>query len=119
MNKFEAFNIKSIPRTLNHEDDMLANVTSNVCPSDDFSHNNFFVELIYWLSIPDNITNWRVFEDDEQIISFFHSEDTFKGSIIEYEQHEALLQASTSQEKPEHSNIMPKNIVRLEKLFDL
>ena len=25
MNKFEAFNIKSIPRTLNHEADMLAN----------------------------------------------------------------------------------------------
>ena len=37
MNKFEAFNIKSIPRTLNHEADMLANTASNLCPSDDFS----------------------------------------------------------------------------------
>ena len=70
MNKFEAFNIKSIPRTLNFEADMLANVASNLCPSDDFSHNKFFVELIYRLWILDNITNWRVFEDDEQIINF-------------------------------------------------
>jgi hypothetical protein len=76
-------------------------------------------ELIYRSSIPDKITNWRVFEDNEQIINFLHSEDTFKGSVIDDEQHEALLQASTLVEKPEHSNIIPKNIVKLEKLFDL
>ena len=67
--------------------------------------------------------NWRVFEDDEHTINFIHSEDTFKGSVIDDEQHESLLQDSTSEEKPEHSNTMPntmpKNIVRLEKLFDL
>ena len=121
MNKFESFNIKSIPRTLNHEADMLANAASNLCPSDDFSHNKFSVELIYKPSIPDNIMNWRVFEDDEQIINFLHSEDTFKGLVIDDEQHEALLQASTSasKEKLEQSNIIPKNIVKLEKLFDL
>ena len=60
-----------------------------------------------------------MFEDDEQIINFLHSENTFKGSVKNDEMHEALLQASTSKEKPEHSNGMPKNIVRLEKLFDL
>jgi hypothetical protein len=42
-----------------------------------------------------------------------------KGSVIDDEQHEALLQASASKENPEHSNGMPKNIVRMEKLFDL
>ena len=119
MNKFEAFNIKSIPHTLNSKSNMLANAASNLCPSDDFSHDKYSVELIYRSSIPDNITNWRVFEDDEQIINFLHSEDTFKGLVIDDEQHEALLQASASKEKPEHSNIIPKNIVRLEKLFDL
>ena len=65
MNKFEAFNIKSIPRTLNFEADMLANAASNLCPSDDFSHDKFSIELIYRLSILDKITNWGVFEDDE------------------------------------------------------
>ena len=83
------------------------------------SHDKFFVELIYRPSIPDNIRNWRVFEENKQIINFLHSEDTFKGSVIDDEQHEALLQASTSKEKPENSNIVPKNIVRMEKLFDL
>ena len=104
---------------MNYEANMLANAASNLCPSDDFPHNIFFVELIYKLSIPDNITNWRVFEDDEQIINLFHSKDTFKGSIIDDEQHEALLQGLASEQKPEHSNGMPKNIIRLEKLFDL
>ena len=65
MNKFKAFNIKSIPHTLNHEANMLANAASNLCPSDDFSHDKFSVELIYRLSILDNITNWRLLKDDE------------------------------------------------------
>ena len=72
MNKFESFNIKSTPRTLNHEANMLANAASNLCSSDDFSHGNFFVELIYRSLIPDNIMNLRLFEDDEQIINFLH-----------------------------------------------
>jgi hypothetical protein len=104
---------------MNSEVDMLANVTSNLCPSDDFSHDKFSFELIYRSLIPNNITNWRVFEEDEQIINFLHLEDTFKGSVIDDEQHEALLQDSDSEEKPEHSNGLPKNIIRLEKLFDL
>ena len=67
--------------------DMLANVASNLCPGDDFSHDKFYVQLIYRLSFPDNIMNWRVFEDDQQIINFLHSKDTFMGSVINDEQH--------------------------------
>ena len=93
INKFEAFNIKSIPRAMNSKANMLANAISNLCPSVDFSHDKFFVELIYSPSIPNNITNWRVFKDDEKIIKFLHLEDTFKGSVIDDEQHESLLQA--------------------------
>ena len=104
---------------MNFEVDMLDNVAPNLCASDNFSHDNFFVELIYRSSILDNITNWRVFEDDKQIINFLHLEDTFKGSIIDNEQHESLLQALASEEKHEQNNTMPKNIVRLEKLFNL
>ena len=70
---------------MNYEADMPANATSNLCPSDDFSHDNFFVDLIYRLSILDYITNWRVFENDEQIINFLHSKNTFKGSVIDDE----------------------------------
>ena len=104
---------------MNSEADMLANATSNLYLSDNFSHDKFSIELIYRSLIPDNITNWRVFEDDNQIIKFLHSKDTFRGSLIDDEQHEALLRASASEEKPDHNNTMPKNIVRLEKLFNL
>ena len=104
---------------MNYEADMLDNVTSNLCPSDDLSHDRFYVEWIYMPSILDNIMNWKVFKDDEQIINFLHSKYTFKGLVIDDEQHEALLQDSTSEEKTKHSSEMPKNIVRLEKLFDL
>ena len=78
---------------------MLANAASNLCPSNDFSHDNFFVELIYKTLIPNNITNWRIFEDDKQIINFLHSEDTFKELIIDDEHREDLLQASASEDK--------------------
>ena len=104
---------------MNFEADMLANAASNLCPSDNFSHDRFSIELIYRSLIPDNIMNWRVFKDNKQIINLLHSEDTFKGLVIDDEQHEALLQASTSEENPEHSNGMPKNIVSMEKLFEL
>ena len=73
ISKFEAFTIRSIPHLLNSEADMLANVASNLSPSDDFSHDKFSVELIYRSSIPGNITNWKIFDDDEQIINFLHS----------------------------------------------
>ena len=79
MNKFEAFNIRSIPRSLNSKVDMLANAITNLCPSDDFYHDKFSVELIYRSSIPDNIMIWRVFEDDEQIINFLNSEEHSRG----------------------------------------
>ena len=80
---------------MNSEVDMLANADSNSCPSDDLSHDNFFVEVIYRSSVTNNITNWRLFEDDEKIINLHHSEHTFKGSIIDDQQHESLLQASS------------------------
>ena len=98
---------------------MLANVTSNICPSNDFSHDKFFVELIYRPLILDNITNWSIFEYDEQIIKFLYLEDTLKGSVINDKQHEALLQASALEDKPEYRKFMQKNIIRIEKLFDL
>ena len=53
INIFEAFNIRSIPRSMNSEVDMLANVASNLCPSDDLSHNKFSVKSIYRPSILD------------------------------------------------------------------
>ena len=43
----------------------------------------------------------------------------FKGLVIDDEQDESLLLASALEENPKHNNGMPKNVVRIDKLFDL
>jgi hypothetical protein len=72
MQKFSAFNINSIPRLSNLEDDLLANVPSKLLPVEGLSPNAFSIELLFRLLISNNITNWRVFDNDQKIINFLH-----------------------------------------------
>jgi hypothetical protein len=65
MHKFSAFNIKSIPRLNNYEADLLANVASKLFPAEGLSPNAFLIELLFKTSVPNNITNCRVFDDDQ------------------------------------------------------
>jgi hypothetical protein len=65
MPKVFAFNINSIPRLNNYEVDLLANVASKIFPAEGLSPNMFSIELLFRPSVPDNITNWRVFNDDQ------------------------------------------------------
>ena len=67
---FEAFNINSIPRYLNQEADLLANIASRLIPSEGMLVDSFSIELLFRPSIPNNILNWRVFDHDEQLIDF-------------------------------------------------
>ena len=43
------------------------------------------MELLYKPSVPNNISNWKVFEGDEQIINFLTNQDNFKDFAIEDE----------------------------------
>jgi hypothetical protein len=65
MHKFSAFNINSIPRLNSFEVDLLANVASKIFPIEGLSPNAFSIELLFKPSIPENITNWRVFDDNQ------------------------------------------------------
>jgi ribonuclease HI len=65
MHKYISFNINSTPRSSNSEADFLANVASKLLPIEGLSPNAFSVELLFRPSIPDNITNWQVFDDDQ------------------------------------------------------
>jgi hypothetical protein len=58
-------------------------VAYGLIPYEKFKPNAFSVELIYMPSMLDNITNWRVIADDDQIINFITMEDTFKDSTID------------------------------------
>ena len=91
MQFFLAFNINFVPRLSNSEVDLLENVASKLLPIEGLSPNAFSIELLFMLSIPDNITNWRVFDDDQQIINFLHMEDTFQDAVIDEDTHDESL----------------------------
>lgn len=110
---FIAFNISSAPRLHNASVDLLANVASKLIPPEDYSLDRFPIELIFRPSIPDNITNWRIFNDDLDIVNFVTSEGSYTNQIIDEDQHDRQLQQDST------NNVMPKSVVKLEDLYDL
>ena len=66
---------------------------------------------MYGPSIPNNVTNWKVFDDDQQIIDFLSFQNTFEGMAIDEADHEKSLSNP--------SNIIPKSFISLEKFYDL
>ena len=65
---FDAFGIKSVLRIHNAAADTLANAAARFTPLRD----GFSTEIIYRPSVPDNITNLRIFNDDQQKIGRAH-----------------------------------------------
>ena len=70
---------------------MLANVASRLIPSEEILADAFLVELLFRPSKPDNIINWRVFDDDQQLIAFITMKDTFKDAVIDERTHDEDL----------------------------
>jgi hypothetical protein len=105
---------------------LLDNVASKLFLVEGLSPNAFFVELLFRPSVPDNISNWRVFDDDQQIISFLHMKETFHDTVIDECTHDKNFRDFTvipDQRSPESSsdmvNSIPKSVVRLHKFCDL
>ena len=65
INSFSEFNIKFVPRSQNFDVDLLANTASRLILPKGLSPQNFSIELMYRPSILDNVTNWKVFDDDQ------------------------------------------------------
>jgi hypothetical protein len=84
--RFDAFNITAIPREKNILADSLATTTSRLSPLEYYEASRFTVELLYKPSVPNNISNWKVFEGDEQIINFLTNQDNFKDLAIDDEE---------------------------------
>lgn len=108
-----------IPHSQNSNVDLLANVASKLIPSNVIHPDAFSIELIFRPLVLDNITNWCVFDEDEQIINFIHLEDTFKDSILDEEQHEQSLNYTIQGDQKILENIIPKPIVKITKFYDL
>ena len=110
-NSFSTFNIKHVPRLENFDVDLLANTTSRLILPEGLSPQTFSIELMYRPSIPDNVTSWKVFDDDHQILDFLSAQNTFKGMAInEADQERSLF---------DPSNIISKCVISLEKFYDL
>ena len=96
----------------NAASDTLANAATRFTPLRD----GFSIEMIYKPSVPENVTNLRVFDDNQKVLDFMLNSEVFRDAIIEEDEHDQVLQ-ETREERRE--NPMPKGIVSLEKLFDL
>ena len=78
------------------------------------------MELIYKLYVLDNVSNWRVFKDDEQIINFLTMEDTFKDSMIDEEKHDVEIKEESDQpSNVSYENFVPRLVLKLETFYDL
>jgi ribonuclease HI len=94
VNKFDSFDIKSIPYTENFDTSTLIDEASNLNLDDGSIDMKFDVDTCRAL-IPS--TDWRNLNDDRH---------TSKGSIINEEQHESFLQAPVSYKNPELQDLL-------------
>jgi hypothetical protein len=79
---FESFNITAIPKEKNILFDSLTTAASRLSPLEDYESSWFTMELLYKPSVPNNISNWKVFEGDEHILT---NEDNCKYLSIDDE----------------------------------
>lgn len=81
---FKAFGIKFILRINNVVVDTLDNATTRFIPLRD----SLSIYIIYKLDVPNNVTNLRVFNDDQHILDFMENIGVFKVVTIYEEEHE-------------------------------
>jgi hypothetical protein len=79
---FQALNITTIPRSKNTLVDSLDTIASSLSPLEDYETSRFTIELLYNPPVLDNITNRRVVEGDEQIISFLTNEKKIENWLL-------------------------------------
>lgn len=69
----------------------MANISSKLSADENLKVNNFSVDLIFRPSILDNIINWKVYEEYEQIFHFLHCEKDFKNVVIDEDDHNEAI----------------------------
>ncbi len=124
LRNFDECSIDYVPRNQNYAANLLANVASKLIPSTNLTTTAFSVQLLFRPSVPDNVTNFWVFDDDDQIINFISLKDVFKDLAIDDGEHERQILESCMHNVTENTenepkeNCMPWSVVKLENLFD-
>lgn len=117
---FSAFSINWIERSKNIMADFLANVALK---NDDATLTNIStVEIKSRPPIPDNVYNWQVFANDEDILRFIQCIDDYDGQKIDCN---ALVEVIDNRETVFsndlfhlETNEIPKGLVELEGMFN-
>jgi hypothetical protein len=121
--RFGVFDITTISREKNTLVNSLDTTAPRLSPLEDYEASRFIVELLYKPLVPNNISNWKVFEGDEQIISFLTNQDNFKDLTIDDEE----FQENSKKRGPmedwhmdrSKAHTIPKGVANLEDLFYL
>jgi hypothetical protein len=108
--------------------DSLATAASRLSPPEDNEASRFTVGLLYKSTMPNNISNWKVFEGDEEIIKFLTNQKNFKdlaiddeifqGKLVGTDPHVQKPEIDQSTDKP-RSHTIPKGVANLEIIFEL
>jgi len=129
LENFSEFVFSVVPKIRNIVRDSLASAAS-VSKIPIFPSTKYELEIMNRPSVPDNIKNWQVFEDDKQIENFLQLEGDFQNMVIDED--------NQSKEKDEFvkktegfvnsiaghdilqlkNNYIPRGLVPLEELFD-
>ena len=115
---FDAFNIKFSYRAYNQVANALAQTASSLAPIKLDGLKKFRVELASVPSVPDNVKNFQVFEDDRHILKFLTNSDIFKAQIIDGEVDEEA-EIDTEGIMSLKTNTIPKGMIELERIFDM
>ena len=114
LESFNAFNIQSIPRKENRHAYRLAEIGASYdVPGDLEEKKKQQIKMIVRHVIPDNNTHWKVFESDEQIVSFLQNEAKFSNknqSRLQDKYGDQIINLS--------SNKLPKGLITLESVFN-
>ena len=123
-NFFISFNISFIHKDYNQTTDSLALATIHFKIMKQ-TQLKYPIEVRYKPSVPDNIKQWRVFEDDLEIKRFLELIGEFSNSLIDQDQDDEVEDANEylENEIAGHKiielkgNFIPKGLVHLERIF--
>ena len=110
---FDHIEFVAIPRELNAKADRLAVAASTLQRSPELVEEEVKMEVIFRPSVPDNVDNWQVFDDDKQVIKFLNNIGEFADFHIS-EDKEGCYYTEESQKL----NPAPRKVVSLERAFD-
>ena len=111
LEKFQSYTLNVKTRDQNSMADSLA-VAASLFVVPKHSSDNYEVKIRHRPVIPDNILNWQVFEDDQQVKNFLELKEEFENSQID--QQNMLVETREKSEVLQlQNNLIPKGLIPL------